>query len=103
MAQPTPPPDNGWHFKREVQVGHLITTLTIAASCLVYVLRSEQAIAARFAHQEQRIALLEKEYLNQRERDQRQDEAAAADRMLVRESLRELNVKLDRLLELKRR
>ena len=28
--------DNRWHMKKEIQLGHLITTFTVAISCVVY-------------------------------------------------------------------
>ena len=31
----------GWHFKKEVQLGHLITTFTIAISAVVYINKIE--------------------------------------------------------------
>lgn len=36
---------SGWHLSREVQVSHLIATITVAVSCLWYVAKLEQRIA----------------------------------------------------------
>lgn len=77
-----------WHFKREIQLGHIITTLTIAVSVVMYV-----------GKQDQRIALIEQQLKQQQERDQRQDHEAANALRLVREDLRALAEKLDRIYE----
>jgi hypothetical protein len=77
-----------WHFKREIQLGHIITTLTIAVSAVMYIGR-----------QDQRIALIEQQLKQQAERDQRQDADAAHALRLVREDLRLLGDKLDRIYE----
>ena len=77
-----------WHFKREIQLGHIITTLTIGVSVLLYVTK-----------QDQRIALIEQQLHQQIERDQRQDQDGANALRLVREDLKELGVKLDRNFE----
>lgn len=77
-----------WHFKREIQLGHIITTLTIAVSVVMYV-----------GKQDQRIALIEQQLKQQAERDQRQDTDAANALRLVREDLKALAEKLDRIYE----
>ncbi len=35
----------GWHLKKEIQLGHLITTVTVAISAIVYVNKIEQRVA----------------------------------------------------------
>ena len=38
-------PTKGWHFKKEVQLGHLITTFTIAISAVVYINKIEERVS----------------------------------------------------------
>ena len=75
-----------WHLKKEIQLGHLITTLTIGASVAAYVLKMEQ-----------RIALVEQQVTQQHERDARQDDLTNNDLTLLRHQLEKLDSKLDRL------
>ncbi len=35
----------GWRLKKEIQLGHLITTVTVAISAIVYVNKIEQRVA----------------------------------------------------------
>lgn len=88
-----PPPSapalqQGWHLKREIQLGHIITTLTVAVSVLAYL-----------GKQEQRIVLIEQRLEQQRERDERQDRSAGEDKKLFVERLDRMDAKLDRLIE----
>lgn len=78
----------GWHLKKEIQFGHIITTLTVAVAALFY-----------FTKIEQRIALVEQQIVQQRERDDRQDEAVADALVLLRQQLEKMDVKLDKALE----
>ena len=78
----------GWHLKKEIQFGHIITTLTVAVAALFY-----------FAEIEQRIALVEQQIAQQRERDDRQDKAVADALVLLRQQLEKMDVKLDKALE----
>ena len=82
----------GWHLKKEIQLGHLITTFTVAVSAVVYVGKLEQ-----------RIALIEQSVRDQRERDDRQDRQAAEALALLRQQLDRMDAKLDRLVEQQRR
>jgi len=84
----TPPQKETWHFKKEIQVSHLITTITIAVAAVVYAGKIEQ-----------RVALLEAAQVQQRERDERQDKATADAVALVRSDIQEVSRKLDRLIE----
>lgn len=79
---------HGWHLKREIQLGHIITTLTVAAAAFGYI-----------GKQEQRIALIEQRLEQQRERDERQDRSAGEDKKLFVERLDRMDAKLDRLIE----
>lgn len=82
---------DGWHLKREIQLGHIITTLTIAASAMWYVGKIEQ-----------RIALLEQQLQLQHDRDDRQDKLTADALSLLRTQLERMDAKLDRLMEKQR-
>ena len=66
-----------WHMKKEIQLGHLITTFTVAISCVVYIDKIEQ-----------RVAVMEIQMIAQR------DSA-----ILLRNQLDKINDKLDRLIE----
>lgn len=68
---------SGWHLKKEIQLGHLITTATVAISAMVYVNKIEQ-----------RVAVVETQVLYQKE--------TAA---VLRSQLDRINDKLDRLIE----
>lgn len=72
---------SGWHLSREVQVSHLIATITVAVSCLWYVAKLEQ-----------RIALLE-----QQASVQESNHARLHARLHVR--LDKIDEKLDRIIE----
>ena len=78
----------GWHLKKEIQFGHIITTLTVAVAAMFY-----------FSKIEQRIALVEQQMTQQRERDDRQDKAVAEAVTLLRQQLENMDKKLDRVLE----
>lgn len=80
----------GWHLRREIQLGHIMTTLTIAASVFWYV-----------AKMEQRISLLEAQFTTQHDRDERQDRNTAEAMALLRAQLDRMDAKLDRLIEKK--
>ena len=68
---------NRWHLKKEIQLGHLITTFTVAISAMVYINKIEQ-----------RVAVVETQMSAQRE--------SAA---ILRGQLDKINDKLDRLIE----
>lgn len=82
--------NDGWHLKKEIQFGHIITTMTVAVAALFY-----------FTKIEQRIALVEQQIVAQHERDDRQDKATSEAFQLVRQQLEKMDAKLDRALERK--
>lgn len=89
MPPPTPSHQHEpWHLKKEIQLGHVITTITVAAAAMVYVQR-----------QEQRIALVEQQLITQRDVDRRQDDALADKTLLLGRQLERIEAKLDRLVE----
>jgi hypothetical protein len=67
----------GWHLKKEIQLGHLITTITVAISAVIYINKIEQ-----------RVAVIESQVIYQKE---------TAD--VLRNQLEKINDKLDRLIE----
>ena len=77
-----------WHIKKEFQLGHLITTVTVAISCIVYV-----------QHLEQRIALVEQAIVEQHVRDKTQDDRVTEAITNLRADMKEIGGKLDRLIE----
>lgn len=81
-----------WHIKREIQLGHLISTLVIAVSAFSYVSKLEQRIALMEAQQASMAN-------SQRERDTRQDQAVTEAITLMRANLDRMDSKLDRLIE----
>jgi len=66
-----------WHLKKEIQLGHLITTFVVAISAVLYINKIEQ-----------RLSVVETQVLAQRE--------SAA---LLRQQLERMDAKLDRLIE----
>ena len=84
-----------WALDKRLNIGHLLTTLSLAA-----------ALFAWASSMDRRIAVLETQQQAQIERDRQQDSALASTVVLLRndytglrEELRETNRKLDRLAE----
>ena len=77
-----------WHLKKEIQLGHLITTITVAISAVIYVQRMEQ-----------RLIVLENEMVHQRARDEQQDKTQVAGALDTQKRLDRIEEKLDRMLE----
>lgn len=77
-----------WHLDRSVSIGHLITTLTIAASIFIWAMKMET-----------RISLLEQSAVRQVEIDRRQDDTQKESVTVMRDQLRDINSKLDRIIE----
>ena len=75
-------------MKREIQIGHVITTLTVAVAAVMYV-----------GKQDQRIAVIEQQMQAQRDRDDRQDAAMADKTIQLGRQLERIEVKLDRVIE----
>jgi hypothetical protein len=86
------PVEPGWHLKKEIQLGHVFTTLTVAFSCYVYVSRIEN----RLTLVEQQTASAQ---IAQHERDDRQDKTNAELMQLVRTQLERMEVKIDKIAE----
>lgn len=61
---PNPPPRRLWHFEKSISVGHLLTTLTIGGSILLWALGMETRIIVlenAITHQKDVNARMEKE------------------------------------------
>ena len=76
MADPTKDQER-WHLKKEIQLGHLITTFCVAVSAILYINNIEQ-----------RLSVVETQLLAQRESS-----------ALLRAQLERMDAKLDRLIE----
>ena len=87
MSAP-PPPDNRWHLDKKVPVGIILVLLF-------------QGVAGIWAIADIKkdVELLKDARVEQRERDTRQDKAAAEAANLVRSDIKALSDKLDRLIE----
>lgn len=79
---------DGWHLKKELQLGHIITTLSVAASVIWYAGKIEQ-----------RIALVEQQVMAQREMMIAADKTAIDAVIALRSHLDRIDAKLDRLVE----
>lgn len=84
-----------WHLDKRVNLGHLLTTLSLAVAIFVWA-----------SAMDRRVAVLEEKAAVQRERDANQDSTASAAVILLRNELtglrdeiRETNRKLDRIFE----
>lgn len=81
--EPEAPRPHHWSFDQRINVGHLLTTLAMAASLFVYA----GAI-------DKRIAVLEEKAAAQRERDVQQDSQTAAALLLIRNDLADMRGEL---------
>lgn len=79
-----------WHLEKTVSISHIFTT--IAAISAIFILGSKF---------DTRLALSEQAFVTQHSIDARQDSDALASREIVRQQLRDINAKLDRLIERK--
>lgn len=66
-----------WHLKKEIQLGHLITTATVAVAAIMYINKIDQ-----------RVTVVEVQVAAQRESS-----------VVLRAQLEKINDKLDRLIE----
>lgn len=77
-----------WHLDKSVSVGHLITTLSLAAAVFMWAMKMET-----------RISLLEQTSVRQLEVDKQQDRNLETQASGTRDDLRLINAKLDRIIE----
>lgn len=88
MASSVPLQDGGWHLKREIQLGHLLTTIGMIAAVAMYVSKIDQ-----------RLALLEQSVKHQQEVDSKQDEDFIRVQRNLDKRLDRIDNKLDALIE----
>lgn len=77
-----------WHVERTVSVGHIITTLSVAATVII-----------GWKDIDKRVAIVEWSSAQQKEIDARQDAANQLAFEGLRSDLRDINQKLDRIIE----
>jgi hypothetical protein len=83
-----PPKRNGWHFSREIQLGHIVTTVMLLLSAVIYVQK-----------QDQRLGLIEYQISEQVKRDDRQDARDLTNMHDMSDRLDKIEGKLDRIIE----
>lgn len=82
--------DTHWTIKREVQLGHVISTLVLAISAFGYITSMEK-----------RIALMEDKVVAQKERDDKQDQRYSESIGHMNQQIDKIDSKLDRIIERK--
>jgi hypothetical protein len=80
--------ESRWAFKREVSVGNLLTMVALAMPLAIWAINVDR-----------RVALVETVMVSQQHVDERQEQEAQRSRSEIRSELRELNGKVDRILE----
>lgn len=83
---------HGWHLKREIQLTHIISTLTFAAAAAGYIVNMDQRLAVIEANMTASMRA-------QAQRDAQQDDVATKADALIRDQLAKIDAKLDRLIE----
>ena len=79
---------SGWHLKKEFQLGHIVSSLVILVSVVLYVTTIEK-----------RLTVVENNLASQTVRDERQDKTASEAISMVRSDIQGVSAKLDRLIE----
>ena len=77
--------DSGWHLRKEVSIGHILTTATVLSGLAVYIANAEARLATLEAHRSHLEERLNRE-------DQRNAELFAD----IRQALVRIEAKLDR-------
>jgi uncharacterized coiled-coil protein SlyX len=80
--------ETGWHLKKEIQLGHVLTTIALAVAMYGYI-----------ATMEKRISMLEAQAASQAAIDSRQDLESRRVYEALLAHLSRLEDKLDRLIE----
>lgn len=80
--------DSAWHLDKKVNLSHIVATLTLAAAIFTWGSKIEQ-----------RIALVEASSTRQAQVDQAQDQEFRRSVVEMREDIRELSRKIDKLIE----
>ena len=80
--------DSAWHLDKKVNLSHIVATLTLAAAIFMWGSKIEQ-----------RIALVEASSTRQAQVDQAQDQEFRRSVVEMREDIRELSRKIDKLID----
>ncbi|NVN99295.1 MAG: hypothetical protein HXX17_08225 [Geobacteraceae bacterium] len=80
--------DVHWTFKKELQLGHIISTVIFALTGLFYVTKMDQ-----------RIAIIETQVTAQKEKDSAQDKVYSEALQQIHAQMDRIDAKLDRLVE----
>ena len=84
----TPKEDTAWHLDKKVNLSHIVATLMLAAAIFTWGSKIEQ-----------RVALVEEKASRQAQTDQAQDQEFRRYVVEMREDIRELSRKIDKLIE----
>lgn len=86
------------HVDPTIHVGHLLTTLSMVACIVVWGMNVNQRVALLEARQEDTVSRIVVILEHQRDIDARQDAVLGETRQIIREDMRDINVKLDNLI-----
>lgn len=87
--------NRGWHLKKEISLGHLLTTATIAIAGIGYVLQNEKSHATHAA----RLDALQSIVIELKASDIRQDGKLDSAVARIEAQVNRLGDKMDRLIE----
>lgn len=84
----------GWHLKREISVGHILTTLTIAVASIGYAMQNEKN------HEQHRLRIesIQERLVELRANDVRQEGKIEAGIVRVEVQIQRIDDKMDRLI-----
>ena len=88
MPTQRPQEDSAWHLDKKVNLSHIVATLMLAAAIFTWGSKIEQ-----------RIALVESAAVRQAQVDQSQDQEFRRSVVEMREDIRELSRKIDKLID----
>lgn len=75
----------GWHLEKSVSIGHIIATVSIAGSVLLWAMKMDS-----------RVSVLENEQIHARQTDERIERAWRDDMLELKAGILRIEVKLDR-------
>lgn len=83
-----------WHLKREISVGHILTTLTVVIGAISYAMQNERA------HEQHRLRIetIQERLVELRASDLRQDGKIEAGIVRVENQMQRLDDKMDRMM-----
>lgn len=88
-----------WHSDRRIQIGHIVSTVGLMATMVVTIVN----VASYVGKIDARVAVIEQQMVNQRERDERQDRDVLNAMHSIAARLDRLENKIDRIAEVKRK